>query len=72
MEVALGLEQNVNHRVPRELLDHVIEEAHSCLDRVGAEPSRSMVAVIAVSLVRRSIVAVRLTLVLVGFCIVSV
>src|SRR6476620_11510498 len=36
MQVAFGLQEDVDHRMPRELLDHVIEEADAGLDRIGA------------------------------------
>src|SRR6476659_2135567 len=36
MQVAFGLQEDVDHRMARELLDHVIEEADAGLDCIGA------------------------------------
>ncbi len=36
MQVALGLQRDVDQRVPRELLDHVVEEADPGRDVIGA------------------------------------
>ena len=36
MQIALGLQRNVDQRMPGELLDHVVEEADPGRDVVGA------------------------------------
>ena len=66
----LALSADVDQRVPRELLDHMVEEADAGRDLVGAGPVEIDGSVIAVSLVRRSTVAARCALALLRFCMV--
>ena len=59
MEIALGGDVDVDQRMARELLQHMVEKADAGRDFGRADPSRSTVTSISVSLVLREIFPAR-------------